>query len=288
VAYVSSVEHRYLQDVVAREEGGTPSILGAIRAGLVFQLKEAVGVETIMAREHDFVQRAIERWIDDPNLRILGNPKGPRLGIVSFMIRHGQRYLHHNFVVALLNDLFGIQARGGCSCAGPYGHRLLNIGLTLSQEFKREILRGCEGVKPGWVRINFNYFISEVSFDYIVEAVRLVAREGFKLLPDYEFDPDHGLWRHHEGRRGRVLSLDDLSYGSGRLEYPARHATEPETVLPGYLDQARRILASAECRDRALRDPVLEPGFEALRWFPLPGEVCDELRRRRLETQTER
>jgi len=280
VAYVSSVEHRYLPDIVAREEGGTPSILGAIRAGLVFQLKDAVGVDTIMAREHEFIQRAIERWSDEPNLRILGNPRAARLGIVSFMVRHGERYLHHNFVVALLNDLFGIQARGGCSCAGPYGHRLLNIGLTLSQEFKREILRGCEGVKPGWVRVNFNYFISDATFEYIVEAVRLVAAEGWKLLPDYEFDPDRGIWRHRRGGQGRVMSLDDLSYAAGRLCYPSRHATEPESALAGYLDEARRILAAAGSRDDDLPDPELTAGFESLRWFPLPGEVCRELRQR--------
>ena len=86
-----------------------------------------------------------------------------------------------------LNDLFGIQSRGGCSCAGPYGHRLLGIDLARSHEFEREIGRGCEGIKPGWVRVNFNYFISEAVFQYIVGAVDLVAAEGWKLLPYYRF-----------------------------------------------------------------------------------------------------
>ena len=89
------------------------------------------------------------------------------------MVKHGGRYLHHNFVVALLNDLFGIQARGGCSCAGPYGHRLLGIDLERSHQFEREISRGCEGIKPGWVRVNFNYFIDERVFDYIVAGREL-------------------------------------------------------------------------------------------------------------------
>ena len=119
VAYVNDTEHRYLDDIEHREEGGTPAILESIRAGLVFQLKEAVGTDTIRAREHDFVRRAIARWSAHPRLRILGNPEAWRLSIVSFVVRHGARYLHHNFVVALLNDLFGIQSRGGCSCAGP-------------------------------------------------------------------------------------------------------------------------------------------------------------------------
>src|SRR5690606_20508111 len=131
-------------EIEKREEGGTPEIIGSIRAGLVFQLKEAVGVDTIRQREMDFVRRAIAAWDAHPNIRILGNRNAWRLSIVSFMVRYGASgFLHHNFVVALLNDLLGIQARGGCSCAGPYGHRLLGIDLTRSRAFEREILRGC-------------------------------------------------------------------------------------------------------------------------------------------------
>ena len=110
---------------------------------------------------------------------------------MSFVVRSPSgRYLHHNYVVALLNDLFGIQSRGGCSCAGPYGHRLLGIDIERSHEFEREIAGGCEGIKPGWVRVNFNYFVSDAVADYLVEAVRLVARDGWRLLGDYRFDTD--------------------------------------------------------------------------------------------------
>ncbi len=130
VAYVNPSEHVYLTAVEHREEGGTPAIVESIRAGLVFGLKEAVGADAIRERERTFIDRAIERWSRHPAIEILGNPALDRLSIVSFVIRYtdpdgGRRYLHHNYVVALLNDLFGIQSRGGCSCAGPYGHRLL-------------------------------------------------------------------------------------------------------------------------------------------------------------------
>ncbi|RME45652.1 MAG: aminotransferase class V-fold PLP-dependent enzyme, partial [Deltaproteobacteria bacterium] len=168
VCYVSFDEHRYLEDPEHREEGGTPAIIESIRAGLVFQLKEAVGHDEIARREQSFIRRAIERWDRNGNIQILGNKNAWRLSIVSFMIRHGDGFLHHNYVVALLNDLFGIQARGGCSCAGPYGHRLLGIDLHTSKEFEREIVRGSEGIKPGWVRVNFNYFISETVFTFIL------------------------------------------------------------------------------------------------------------------------
>ena len=119
VAFVDPVGHRYLDDPVAREEGGTPAIVESIRAGLVFALKQAVGTDVIQAREERLWRRALHRWAGNPHIEVLGNRRARRLSIVSLRLRHGERYLHHNFVVALLNDLFGIQARGGCSCAGP-------------------------------------------------------------------------------------------------------------------------------------------------------------------------
>ena len=142
VAYVNPLEHVYLSDIEHREEGGTPAIVESIRAGLVFQLKEAVGVDAIAAHESDFIRRAIATWSAHPNIEILGNHDAERLSIVSFVVRHEGRYLHHNFVVALLNDLFGIQSRGGCSCAGPYGHRLLGIDIeTLARVRARDLAR---------------------------------------------------------------------------------------------------------------------------------------------------
>ncbi|MEA2607550.1 MAG: hypothetical protein QOI00_2307, partial [Chloroflexota bacterium] len=212
VAYVNPLEHVYLDDPEHREEGGTPAIVESIRAGLVFALKEAVGVDTIRAREEDFIDRAIAAWSAEPGIGILGNPELPRLSIVSFTVRHDGRYLHHNFVVAVLNDLFGIQSRGGCSCAGPYGHRLLGIDIETSHAFEREITRGCEGIKPGWVRVNFNYFISESVFAYITEAVAMVARDGWRLLPWYRFDPATGMWRHAAGSPEPPLSLHDVAF----------------------------------------------------------------------------
>ena len=275
VAYVNPVEHRYVPDIVHREEGGTPAILESIRAGLVFQLKRAVGVPAIREREERFIRRAIASWGENPRIEILGNPAAERLSIVSFMVRHPPRYLHYNFVVALLNDLFGIQARGGCSCAGPYGHRLLGIDLSTSHEFEREIVRGCEGIKPGWIRVNFNYFISDQVFDFIVQAVHLVANDGWKLLPDYRFDPASGQWRHRDGGPRAAMSLSGLSYRSGKLEFRSRMQTEPEWALDGYLAAARRILDEAPARFQNASPPPAPPSedFEALRWFPLPPEA---------------
>jgi hypothetical protein len=266
---------------VHREEGGTPAIIESIRAGLVFQLKEAVGHELIRERETSYIRRAIAAWSQHPRLGILGNRDAWRLSIVSFVVRHGEGYLHHNFVVALLNDLFGIQARGGCSCAGPYGHRLLGIDFTTSKSFESEIVAGCEGIKPGWVRVNFNYFISEAQFDFLIRAVELVAEHGWKLLPLYDFDPITGQWRHQKGRPDPAMRLSDVTYRAGKLEYRSRRATEPEWVLPGYLEDAKKVFAQAE-QDLRLAPFVAEPrvsaNFQRLRWFPLPNEVLCELK----------
>ncbi len=278
VAYVNPFEHRYLDDIEHREEGGTPNIVGAIRAGLVFQLKEAVGSEAIRAREESFIRRAIASWDEDPNIEILGNHDADRLSIVSFVIRHEGRHLHHNFVVALLNDLFGIQSRGGCSCAGPYGHRLLGIDLERSHEFEREIARGCEGIKPGWVRVNFNYFISEAVFEFVLDAVHLVATEGWRLLPYYRFEPATGLWRHRKPGADPPFSLHDVSYATGEMSY--RHMDHRrfhgDDELVGYLAEARRIIAdvAAAPPPPPMEIPMVTEDFEHLRWFPLPDEIA--------------
>jgi selenocysteine lyase/cysteine desulfurase len=275
VAYVNPLEHRYLTDPAHREEGGTPAIIESIRAGLVFGLKDAVGTETIRAVEDDFLRRAMAAWRAHPNIQVLGNPDSERLSIISFTIkRPGGKYLHHNAVVAILNDLFGIQSRGGCSCAGPYGHRLLGIDIEQSHEFEREITRGCEGIKPGWVRINFNYFISETVFDYLVKAVELVASHGWKLVPQYRFALDTGLWRHEDGPVEPPLRLTEVGYdASGVLTYPRHDDTAPESVLAGYLDEARALFAKLPDADTIPQatDVALGADLDRLRWFDLPA-----------------
>src|SRR6266540_2567260 len=276
VDYVNPTEHHYIADPAQREEGGTPAIVDSIRAGLVFQLKQAVGIDVIRAHEDYYLRRAVAAWLEEPAIQILGNLDSERLSIVSFVLKAPSgRYLHHNYVVSLLNDLFGIQSRGGCSCAGPYGNTLLGIGLDRSHEFEHEIIdHGCEGIKPGWVRVNFNYFISEPVFRYVVEAVRLVARDGWRLLGDYRFDPASGLWRHHHGPVEPPLRLSQVSYDdAGRLVYPHHDDTAPEEVLESYLDEARRLFAAAPAPDG--HPASVNHDFDHLRWFDLPATCLE-------------
>jgi selenocysteine lyase/cysteine desulfurase len=273
VLFVDPLGHRYLDDPVAREEGGTPAIVESIRAGLVFALKQAVGTDLIQSREERHWREALARWSANPAIDILGSRDAPRLSIVSFRVRAPQPglFLHHNFVVAVLSDLFGVQARGGCSCAGPYGHRLLSIDAERSHEFEHEISLGCEGIKPGWTRVNFNYFVSDTVRDYLIDAVDLLARLGHRLLPQYSFETATGLWRHRDHDPEAGPGLAEVCFTpDGVLTAPPPQATAGEEVLPGQIEQARLLLEALPDPDEA--GPTGLPAeFEALRWFPLPA-----------------
>ena len=267
VQYVSPDHHTYIADQEHREEAGTPAIIGSIRAGLVFKLKDEVGPDRIRGLEHHFIRRAISSWRTNSSIDILGNPDAERLSIVSFVIRTEDKVLHHNYVVALLNDLFGIQARGGCSCAGPYGHRLLGIDLETSKQFEDVIATGCEVLKPGWVRLNFNYFISESEFDYIVEAVHMIASDGWRLLPLYTYEAETGVWRHRDGLPRPPASLLDADF-SGSEPAPTTVSLD---ALDDYIEVAKRILSEAPLDDGI--EQTLSTQAEELRWFPTPTEA---------------
>ena len=276
ISFVNSIEHLYLDDIEMREEGGTPDIVGSIRAGLVFQLKEAVGVDAIRQREESFVARAVASWSANPAIDVLGNHDAERLSIVSFVVRHGEQRLHHNFVVAVLNDLFGIQSRGGCSCAGPYGHILLGIDMETSHAIERQIVEGCSGIKPGWVRVNFNYFISEAVFSFIVAAVDQVATNGWRLLPFYTFDPSSGLWRHRGPTPEPAFSLDSIGYEEGTMRWRRETAaSHSDDDLGGYLADAATLFGrlADDPPPPAMDRMEASADFEYLRWFPLPDEI---------------
>jgi selenocysteine lyase/cysteine desulfurase len=191
VLYTSPTEHVYLRDTSHRETGGTPPIVGSIQAGLAFDLKAAIGTERARRVEHDYLRRALDEWTREDGVEILGDLEAERLGVVSMIFRG----LHHNFAVALLNDFFGIQVRGGCMCAGSYGHELLHIDHDVSEGIKRLLEQGHCGVKPGWVRVSFSPVTTEREFQTLLEGVRFVAREGRRHLDRYELVDETGEWR---------------------------------------------------------------------------------------------
>lgn len=225
VDYVGPESHDFIQDIEARENAGTPGILQTLKAALVFQIKQAVGQEVIEQREKAYVRRALERWNSHPNIEIMGNPDPQRrIGIVSFNLRGpGGRYYHPRFVTTLLDDLFGIQSRAGCSCAGPYGHKLLGIDDALAEEFRAVIAEGHCGIKPGWCRIGFHYLFDDAEVAYLLEAVEFVAEYGYRFLSLYRFDSATGLWTHREPVPTAIsFSLDEAL---DAVAAPERHLT---------------------------------------------------------------
>jgi selenocysteine lyase/cysteine desulfurase len=279
VSFVTPSEHSYVDDVERREEAGTPAIVGAIRAGLVFRLQQAVGFATIRAREDRLVRRLLARWSGHAGIRVLGNPTVERLPVVSFLVTHpadpGGRLLHHNFVAAVLNDLFGIQSRAGCSCAGPYGHRLLGISASHSARLRTQVLAGFHGLKPGWTRISLSYADGDAVADYLAEAVALVADQGWKLLPDYRFDPRTGRW-WHRWQTEPSLSLTTVEFGTGTRSRnrPVSGGVPDGEVLARQLARAVHLLAViGEPSAPPAEPPCLPADTESLRWFALPGDL---------------
>jgi len=279
VDFVTDGDTLYSDSISHREEAGTPAIIEAIRCGLVFQLKDTVGGEAIHHREQQLVQAAIEAWEHNPAIRVLGPRQAERLSITSFMVRHGRGFLHHNFVVAVLNDLFGIQARGGCSCAGPYGAMLLGMREATGQAYMELARRDFSGIKPGWARVNFNYFISDAELRFVVKAVNLIALNGWALLPSYRFNAGNGLWTHRAGSPFQPRHLSDLQLQGGDLRVPPPLTETSESSFEDTLEEGRRVLREAtRALPAALPAPAIDPDFERYRWFPLPHEVVAWLR----------
>ncbi|MCF6305530.1 MAG: aminotransferase class V-fold PLP-dependent enzyme [Rhodobacteraceae bacterium] len=178
VAFVSPWEHEYLGDIISREEAGTPNIIGDIRAALAFIVKDVIGQKTIEAREAKLNAMAIKGWTDNPYLTLLGVDLEHRLPIFSFLVHNAAgQSIHYAEVTQKLSDIYGIQSRGGCACAGPYGHRLLAVDKPHSESLHRQMSAGKLDVKPGWIRLNFSYLMDDKTAQYIIGSVDTLTRE---------------------------------------------------------------------------------------------------------------
>ncbi|KAJ9704062.1 hypothetical protein PVL29_005377 [Vitis rotundifolia] len=224
----------YLEDIEGREDVGTPPIIQKTRAALAFWVKEYVGYNVIEEEENKYTEAALERLLPNPNIWILGNTTAKRQAILSFLVysttnsasddmsreeTKGRFYmwretgnrrdkpLHGPFVAKLLNDLFGIQARGGCACAGPYGHSLLKVDETQSLAFRSAIQKGYSGIKPGWTRISFPYYMSSEEFEFILDALEFIASYGQRFLPLYHFNWKTGSWSFRKKALKDTLTL---------------------------------------------------------------------------------
>ncbi|WP_052761066.1 aminotransferase class V-fold PLP-dependent enzyme [Sedimenticola thiotaurini] len=276
VDYVGPDSHDFIRDIETRENAGTPGILQTLRAALVFQIKQAVGQDVIDQREHAYLRQALTRWGRHPHIEILGNPDPERrIGIVSFNLKGpGGRYYHPRFITTLLDDLFGIQSRAGCSCAGPYGHKLLGIDDAMAEEFRAVIADGHCGIKPGWCRIGFHYLFDQAEVDYLLDAVEFAAEYGYRFLPLYRFDSATGLWHHAGQVRSTVrLSLDEALANSS----PSGEQLSPRQRQQHYsanLAAAHRYAAGLE--DVGGDEITLKGDQGALQFFLVTRESLED------------
>jgi selenocysteine lyase/cysteine desulfurase len=266
VDYVSEVDQDFIADIEERERPA------ARRAGAESRARDAR--EDWITTAHRGARRRVARtrhaaWQRLPD-QILGNPDpARRIAIVSLNVKdpHG-RYLHPKFVTALLNDLFGIQSRAGCSCAGPYGHRLLQIDVARSDRYREWVKKGFGGIKPGWCRIGFHYAMDDAEADYLIDAVEFVAEHGHRFIPLYHFELDTGTWTHAKSRaQYEHLSLE-AALSAGRVEPTARSAAERARLYGQFLDDAR-LRAKALAPSAVGNDSRLDGELGELQVFAL-------------------
>jgi selenocysteine lyase/cysteine desulfurase len=265
----------YVRRLDEREEGGTPAIMGDIRAGVAFVVKDMMNAAELRNHETQLARMTSERLSRHPSIHLLGPVQLPRLAILSFNIDR----LHHDIVSALLDHLFGIQNRAGCACAGPYGHRLLGIDRTRSERFRARIAEGMLGVKPGWVRVSIPYYASGDDVEFILRAIEFVADHGRDFVPAYRLGWRDGVWRHIDKPVPDVppieLTVDALeeaaqSFSSGDFEVPMSEA-QLAHERARYFEEAEH--AAAELRARWLREPPSwnvptgRSEIDALVWF---------------------
>ena len=202
--------HKYFDDIETREDGGTPAFLQTIRVALAIKLKEEMGVANILKREHELLKRVFARLCGREGINILAPQHEDRLGCFSFYIDD----LHFNLAVKLLNDRYGIQTRGGCSCAGTYGHYLLHVDEEMSRSITCEIDEGDLTHKPGWVRMSLHPTNTLAEVDYICDAILEIAEKHETWAADYRYDPKSNEFIHKSATRddpGQIRSLFALS-----------------------------------------------------------------------------
>ncbi|MBI5533270.1 MAG: aminotransferase class V-fold PLP-dependent enzyme [Deltaproteobacteria bacterium] len=278
VDYVSGYDRSsvdYVRRLDEREEGGTPAIMGDIRVGVAFVVKEMMSATELRDHELELSRKSLERLSRHPRIRVLGPIHLPRLAILSLNIDR----LHHDIASALLDHLFGIQNRAGCACAGPYGHRLLGIDRTRSEQYRAQIAAGMLGVKPGWVRISLPYYASEADVEFVLRAIEFVADHGRDFVPAYRLGWRDGVWRHIDKPVPDVppieLTVDALdeaaqSFSAGDFEAPLREA-QLACERARYFAEAERM--ASDLAARWLREephwnvPTGRPEIDDLVWF---------------------
>ena len=198
-------EYKYIDDIELREDGGTPGFIQAIKTALAIEVKNQMGTENIRKREHELVQKAFLEMRKIAGVHILADNVEDRLGVLSFYIEN----VHFNLVVKLLNDRFGIQVRGGCACAGTYGHYLLDVSHDKSKAITDLINHGDLSQKPGWIRASLHPTMTDEELDQLIEGVRQIAQNHAEWMNDYEYNRCTNEFRHKEEPKDKTVLVKD-------------------------------------------------------------------------------
>lgn len=196
----------YIPDVEVREDGGTPGFMQAFRTALCVKLKEQMGARALQERERQLTSRLLEGLDQLPGITVLEGRHKRRLGIVSFTVHT----IHYNLMVRLLNDRFGIQARGGCSCAGPYGHHLLGVSPVQSSVIASQLSAGNPSLKPGWVRFSIHPMMTAAEVDTLVSATAAILHNRTEWTADYQYDPLGNSWVHRTRNPDKTKAIEDM------------------------------------------------------------------------------
>lgn len=198
-------EHSYIDDIEDREDGGTPPFMQTIKTALCVKLKEKMGVENMLKREEEILHKLFPALKSIKGMNILAGNIENRLGVISFYIDN----LHYNLGVKLLNDRFGIQSRGGCSCAGTYGHFLLNVSQQYSHGITSKIEQGDLSSKPGWMRISIHPTMTDEEVDQIINAVQQIAANFEEWTKDYIYDKNSNEYYHKSASQEQKLIVEE-------------------------------------------------------------------------------
>ncbi len=201
-------EHMYFDDIELREDGGTPGFLQTMRAAMAIGIKEQMDPKLIREREHQLVKRAFDGFKDIPGVHILAENVKERLGIFSFYMDN----VHYNLVVKLLNDRFGVQVRGGCACAGTYGHILLGIGREESHRITKMISAGDHSKKPGFIRVSLHPTMTDEELEVIIDAVKQIAENHEEWAKDYRYNTLSNEFYHHQEENRDALIKEWFSF----------------------------------------------------------------------------
>lgn len=267
-----------------REESGTPDIIGSVRIGLCLMIKEKISDELILSKEREINGYIYNELSTISNLFILG-PKDQmdKIPILSFAIKFSEKLFHYNFICSLLNDLFGIQSRGGCACASTYGQKCLGLNEQKLSELEKIVCNGQEIFRPGYTRVNFPYFYEKSMIDYILYAIKFVAKYAYLFLNHYAFKIESGEYYHRKEEEEKRRWLNQLDFKDGEIIIPALTNEKEENLTEKDLENMKkradeilrdlRNITKHTLGKSKINHLILFEENESNRWFLIPDDI---------------